>query len=421
MYFDKDNEFQYETSGGSFINVRTHTASKQYLIFADEDDFSKWAADPDNNKAIVLANFDAPAPATIEVENTTSRSNTILLADVDSQTISFEYYIKQSTGGRGGGEMILNISITNGTNITNLPRQSLGILSTEEVNGRYEFKNFGKYLGEGTNIIKFTLTSVEFNVSRSIDFQFNVVSFIINSDFKYTNGFALENGYLPLTVNCQAQGQKYIRIFVDNESVFGYTTNDKPNGKYIGGDTSVSFEADSFLIFDDFKSTWAKPGKHNIQFYCYIQNADGSEIYSKTLYYDFVLTETEMSNQFFILFNKEIEGGSLIPNDEVLTISAEQYGDINVQFGVYNNKGIGNTDTGKIFVLLEESLAYTCCRIAFTFNHDDFLNINVSNRLNGQTCCYVVIIGTSILYTSRCHTYCGMPLKGHAQYDDGSE
>ena len=352
MYFDKDDESNFPTSDGGTIYVRKHTASKQYLIFADEDDFAVWAADPDNNKTVILGNFDAPAPATIEVENATTRSNTILLVDADSQTISFEYYIKQSSGGFGGGEMLLNISITNGNNINNLPRQSLGILNTDGTHGRFEFKNFGRYLSEGTNIIKFTLTSVEFNVSRSIDFQFNVVSFIISSDFDYTHGFALEDGYLPLSVTCQAQGQKYIRIFVDNESIFGYMDEEreKPNGKYIGGDTTVSFEADAFLIFDNFKSTWAKPGQHNVQFYCYIQNSDGSEIYSKTLYYDFVLTEIEMNNAFFILFNKEIEGGKIIPNDEDLVISTEQYNDIEVQFGVYNNKNVGNTDSGNILV-----------------------------------------------------------------------
>lgn len=352
LYYDKDGK--PEPYDGR-IPIAEHTATQKYLIFADEADFAEWGTNPDQKKSIILYSFDAPAPATIELNTRTSRNSTILFADKDDQTISLEYSIKQSNGEAGGGRMVLDISFTNGNNINNRPQQDLGILNTDGTAGTFSIDHFGEYLLEGTNIVKFTFTSLEYNISRSIDFQLNVINFAVSSTFDYTRCVNLNEGYLDFDITCQAQGQKYVRMYVDGQNVFGYLneSDTKGNGKYIGGDTSITFNVAEYLLFDNFKDTWAKVGQHNIQFYCYIQNSDGTEIYSKTLYYDFVITEDGMNNEYFILFNKEVDRGNIIGQDDTIVVNAEQYGEINVDFGVCSNTGMGNTGSGKILVKID--------------------------------------------------------------------
>lgn len=346
LYFDKDN-------------LPGHDATNQYIIFADEEDFNAWFENPNENKALELGSFDAPAPATIYTRVNGSMSNTILISEADNQEISIDYYILKSDNTYGSGEISYDISIRNGANVIKLPKikpedlVKYNLDQTDPFNKQDNSKddpsrlvfgknsdissltNLGQYLQKGNNIITIILTSELFNVSTTLTFQYNVIDFVLTSTFDYQKGIPVDDASvksLLIPIHVEGQGQKYIRVFIDGQNVLG----SENESKYIGSDSSIDFiygsDTTHGMRFEN--ATWAKEGKHTLQFYCFIQNG-ATEIKSKTLYYDFVLTKRGMINKTYILFKRENDSGELITETE-LSIASEQYNEMVLSFIAYN-------------------------------------------------------------------------------------
>ena len=349
---EKVQKFIKDTLESKFGYLYFDPTQRLYLIFADEVNFKKWQEDPDNNANLLLGNFVAPAPATIEFNIEGGRSFTILKTDIDKQKISIPLYIKQSNNDPGGGRMKINISISNGSRVNNLPVDYIESVNTNIDKDHpfdnpslkpsvYVFENFGNYLSEGANTIKMIFTSEEFNVSSTITFTYNVINFVFYSTFNNGESISLvTNGGLEIPYYVSAQGPKYIKAYIDGE----YVLSDE-SGDFIGSETTLNKKLEIGFA----NSNWATAGKHNIQFYCFILDGNNNEIQSKLLYYEFVLTSDVSDNNIYILFNREELAENIITTD-TLEYNVEQYQEISIYYNVLNPSGRGNTDSGKIAI-----------------------------------------------------------------------
>ena len=365
IYYDKDSTLM---ENGKIV-VAEHTPTKQYLIFADDYDFKLWGQSPADNAGLILGNFDAPAPASIEITDRGNQTLTILDVDKDKSFISFKYRVKKSDGDYEKSTMSYTISINNNIyGITNLPARQLDMQTgNNDAFGEFYFggndNELGQYLKTGINTITITLTSLAFNVSVNVIYQYKILDLQLTSDFEYYKGISLTNDAIRLNINATGMGTKILNVFIDGEQLNDLNDLTEPqkfnkSDAFIGVANNVQYEL--LLPFknsnNEYKS-WATVGLHNIQFYFYITDENGQAIKSKTLYYDFVLTNIGATHESYVLFAREFDNGTIFENGSKMSITSEQYTPINVEYAVYDNANSGNTDNGKK-ILVDIKLEY---------------------------------------------------------------
>ena len=359
MYYDKT---QLTNDAGVSQPL---TGTNQYIIFADEDDFNAWTASGGADNTYVLGRFDAPAPAVIEISEQSKQVNTILTSEVKKQALSFKYLVKDSAGVAQKSDMSILIQINNNlSGVQTLPLQTLEMQMTDEPI-LYSFDQIGEYLSEGTNTITITVTSLAFNVSTNVIYQYRVLNLMIanssfedsNSNFYYYNGISLTNEeepYFQISFDAMGTGTKYLRAYIDGKNIDGEEIEGetKPS-HYIGSNSPQNCQ-----LTLEFKNTetgenyeWAQVGKHSIQFYFFVLNEAGEEIKSQTLYYDFVLTEPRMNPQSYILLSRSLDQGQLVQQGETLQLATEQYESIAVDYAVYDTSGRGNNSDASAVII----------------------------------------------------------------------
>ena len=347
LYFDKNSTDTYDE-----VTITNHDPSNKYLIFADKTDFAKWASAPVDNSNLILFSFDAPAPATIEISDKGEQTKTLLEADKDTAVLSFKYRVKKSDGSFAKSPMAYTISINNNiSGVTNLPSRTLNMGSgNDDEFIQFKYEDISQYLKSGINNITITLTSTLFNVSTTIIYQYNVLNLKLTSDFIYSSGISLDNNNeLSMNLVAEGMGLKQLNVFIDGELQTDLGGN---NGAdiYIGSGNNVQYELlIPFKNNNNQYKAWATPGMHTIQMFFFI--LDGQEqIKSKTLYYDFILTQRGMNHESYILFDREFAEGTIIDDDTVLTIETEQYSSFQVKYAVYDTSGSGTNEDGSINV-----------------------------------------------------------------------
>ena len=355
IYYDKDSTLM---ENGKIV-VAEHNPTKQYLIFADEYDFKIWGQSPADNAGLILGNFDAPAPASIEITDRGNQTLTILDVDKTKSFISFKYRVKKSDGDYEKSTMSYTISINNNIyGITNLPARQIDMQTgNNDAFGEFYFggndNELGQYLKTGINTITITLTSLAFNVSVNIVYQYKILDLQLISDFEYYKGISLTNDAIRLNINATGMGTKLLNVFIDGQQLNDLNDLTEPqkfnkSDAFIGVANNVQYELLlPFKDSNDLYKTWATVGLHNIQFYFYIVDENGQAIKSKTLYYDFVLTNIGATHESYVLFAREFDNGTLFENGSRMSITSEQYTPINVQYAIYDNANSGNTDNGK--------------------------------------------------------------------------
>lgn len=366
MYYDKDSEGKDTKTG---ITVSSHNPTNQYLVFADKENFALWAENPDGGANFVLAQFDAPAPATIEVSETGAYSKTILLSDRDNQEISFNYVVKDKSNSPQAGQSTINISINNNVSGTRtLPTVRVDIPSDPAKGIDYKFDEIGKYLLEGVNTINFTITSLMYNVSTTVTYQYRVLNLSLSSTFGNTQsefnlykGISLDEESFTTNIIASGAGTKMLRVFIDGAQTYliDNRNNQRTLDLFVGNNNPSQY--DVVIPFNDeqgAKYSWATTGKHNIQMYFYIQDSSDNIIKSQTLYYDFVLVGNGMTNGSYILFQRTYENNafanivsegqdpSILPQGSKITINSEQYLSFSTDYVVLDTSGFGNVDNG---------------------------------------------------------------------------
>ena len=340
LYFDKDPISGFEDK----------TGTNKYLIFADETDYELWASNPADYANLVLGSFDAPAPATIEISDKGEQTKTILESDKDSAIIGFKYRVKKSDGSFAKSPMSYTISINNNiSGVTNLPSRNLDMgTGNDDDFVDFKYEDIGQYLKSGVNTITITLTATLFNVSTTIIYQYNILNLNLTTSFNYANGVSLDtNDSLNIDIIAEGMGAKQLNVYIDGVLQTDLTdlTHNTPTQTdvFIGNANVAQYEL--IIPFKnasgEYKS-WATAGLHNIQMFFFITEGQ-RQINSKTVYYDFVLTQRGMRNESYILFDREFSEGTIIENNETLSLEVEQYSPITVKYAVFNSIGSSNS------------------------------------------------------------------------------
>lgn len=260
-------QFIKDTLNKKFGYLYYNRDNKKYFIFADQEDYNTWATNPNAHANLVLANFDAPAPASIKPTIMSSIDVTTLFGS-DLEPIVFNYYIKDSSDNVIAEDVIMRITATSKTTgavksevitipwdsktfnatakyykelkdkdgnyvypmeiiegegdaqTTTIVSQYYGMADNDLVGSRYEYSRLNRLLTTADNYsISITLTTATTQVSTTLAFSYQLIELNIASDFNYLSGVdSSEKEFIQNVTITGAPGiMKYFELYIDGK------------------------------------------------------------------------------------------------------------------------------------------------------------------------------------------------------------
>lgn len=341
-------KFIKDTLASKFGYLHYNEETKKYQVFADKDDFNAWNADPTSNSNLVLATFDAPAPATIKVDLLSEASSTILSTE-KGQKIKFKYLIQDSSNTPQRESISVRVQVTNG-----------GVSQTFTVNYEPDYEgykegtvkeiNIDEYLNVGVNNITLGFTGLSSQATASTTLRISVVELSVESTWDNTVAQEYDENLAPellfdadkgnairIPFKAIGQGSKYIEIYVNGQE-FKQPGKGISFGDLLSGQLEYSSRLDLFLSKENgqLRDPFVE-GKNTIQFLIFI-NQDGRKIVSNTLYYDFVIKNVNNTEDLiYILYKQTLTG--VFEQGKTIEFNAQQYNSTSFEYSVYSSTG----------------------------------------------------------------------------------
>ena len=340
-------KFIKDTLASKFGYLHYNDETKKYQVFADQDDFNSWNADPTTNANLVLATFDAPAPATIKVELLSEASSTILSTEKGNK-IRFKYLIQDSSNTPQRESVSVRVQVSNG-GVSQTFTQTYEPDYDGYKEGTEKEISIDEYLSVGVNNITLNFTGLSSQATAVTTLRISVVELSIESSWDNTVAqeyddtldsdllFDTDKGNaLRIPFKAVGQGSKYIEIYINGQQFT--QTNGISFGDLLSGQQEYSSRMDLFL--SNANGTLRDPfveGKNTIQFLIYITQ-DGRKITSNTLYYDFVIKNVNnTSDLVYILYKQTLTG--VFETGKTIEFSAQQYFSTSFDYSVYSSTG----------------------------------------------------------------------------------
>ena len=358
-------KFIKDTLAKKFGHLYYDRSALKYYVFADVEDYNTWDEDgPEHlsTESLVLATFDAPAPADISIISKSDDSVTTLLT-ASNRKIEFNYYIVDKSNNAVAENVSLRAVIARSgeqqsfTDNIAIDREHY---NDKEVGTHYSF-NLDSYLvNEGTYTITITLTGLNTQASTTLTFFYTVVNLDLSlSTFEYYKPFNSNDSIfqVPVTSTGAAGIMKTIDIFVDGEPLIqtglgyneavssgdgftangSYTTSLKLYNKDFEG--NIVKWSDSIDTLELRNKAVFAPGKHTLQLRTSIPG-DSEPFYSKTKYFEFVvIDESAVSvNETFLLYVADAEAGVKFDSSKPIEISGQQYDGVSLNVAAIDNQ-----------------------------------------------------------------------------------
>ena len=346
-------KFLKDTLAKKFGYLHFDRAALKYYVFADEYDYNKYANDTTGEYAnLLLATFDAPAPATISIEETSSQRITILSTE-KNQSISFKYIVKDS-GNNPITESIKASFVFNNSGTIQTVTQNYDVDFDNYQTGVTQTFNIDNYLTVGTNNITVTLTGVSTQATTTLSFVYTVVELLLSSEFD--NKVAVEfdeskgtiDNYFAVPYTIQGQGEKIMEWFINGKELKQDWVNAiNPDLQALSSGYVASRNANyssNMIIYLTNElgelQNGLKQGKNTLQFRMCVTDTNGNKIYSITKYYDFVvISKQNVSEITAILYSQDLGSGSMFSPEDVVSFNTQQYSSTSFKYGLFSTSG----------------------------------------------------------------------------------
>jgi len=360
-------KFIKDTLAKKFGYMYYDRSALKYLVFADEDDYNTYSLDPTNNSSLLLATFDAPAPATISIVDSSDYNVTTLLT-ASQRKLHFNYYIIDKSSNAVAENVSMRVLITRSgesqsfTDTISIDRENY---NKPEV-GTYKEIELDSYLTEeGNYTITITLTGLNTQASTTLTYFYTVVNLDLSLDnFKYYIPFDSTEGTFEISFTAKGAAgiQKSMEVYIDGEELnqegLGFR-NAFSSGNTIGGGASIT---DYLTLYNkdingnlvkwgtdiENSNLWNKskfaPGKHSIQLRISIPGEElDKPFYSKTKYFDFVVVDPESTlKPTYLLYATDVEAGKIFDVNSPIEITGQQYTSIGLNVAAVD---VGNRKT----------------------------------------------------------------------------
>lgn len=351
-------KFIKDTLAKKFGYLHYDRTALKYYVFADEDDYNKYANDTTGEHAgLLLATFDAPAPASISVDET-SRQMVTILSSEKGQELYFRYIVKDSGQNPITEAVQARIVFNNGGTITQVI-QNFPVDFDNYQDGIPKYINIDNYLTVGTNNITVTLTGVSTQATTTLNFVYTVVELILESSFdnkkgiEFDSALGLDDNYFTIPYSISGQGEKYMEWFVNGKPLnqswvpeeYGALSTTATDGYMASKNPEYSSNMSIYLTNDLGElNPIFNLGKNTIQFRMYVENKDGSRLYSMTKYYDFVIVDKNTPmNMTYILYSQDLGSGALFTPEDTISFKTQQYSSTSFNYGLFSTSGAATT------------------------------------------------------------------------------
>ena len=378
-------KFIKDTLNKKFGYLYFNAENKKYYVFADREDYLEWVSDQSGKANLILATFDAPAPASIKLTLPENLSRTVLYGE-EFDPITFKYFIADSSGNPQAEQVILRVYATaktagvTRTDVVTLPIDYTHFMDEENGGSEYSYTRISRLLTSDDNYdVTFTLTTSTTQVSASFTMEYKVVNLSISNDFDYLT--AIDFSKSSFSTNVITNGgtglPKILNLYIDGVPFKQIQRNlGWPAGRLVSTgyatpatnktDTPVEFFirkidgtpitwADMELTEDDFtkdgsldyelfakynKDSGTKKndpifeeGIHTLQMYAEINS--GSIISSKVLYSEFVVIASTEENKTYLLYKTEVNE---VTSVDSIVLQGTQYKPITFSVGAINTR-----------------------------------------------------------------------------------
>ena len=251
----------------------------QYLVFASSEDYETWAGTIPHDNSLVLGYFDAPSKydARVILVDVPASNTKYVQYGSKGNYIKATYYINFASDNTSANDPCsAKITITNQDGTVTYYETAEKLNPSEMLN-----VNVDDYLAEGTNRVLIRITGENTLATASTTFTIRAMALSLTDTFDITT-ITDPNHTLDVHWYIEGRGDKYIEWFIDDSST-GLDVD------YVGAVKDNQIK--------ELPTTGLSEGKHTLQYYAYIQNADGSRFYSDVLYRNFVIDYSRNEDQ----------------------------------------------------------------------------------------------------------------------------
>jgi len=284
----------------------------KYLIFADEADRDLYLADSILHGDLLLAQFDAPAPYTIQVVPVAgSPTEKGILYGTTGITLDFNFTITDSSNSQVYDSVLVTYNFLS----AGVSKTTTKVFSSGETASLL----IDNYLSVGTNEITVRIDGRSTGATKTVIYTWTVIQLDLSTSFQIARSIASTDS-LAIPYSIQGLGSKTVEFYVDGVK--------NPVDDII---TDVSREK-TFYITGPFT-----PGKHTFQIRAYT-TFQGANFLSKTLYREFVVMGGAGK---YTTIAQDYPAGTLIAADKSnLVINCEQYVTSTIPWGYYSSDGL---------------------------------------------------------------------------------
>lgn len=381
-------QFIKESLNKKFGYLYYNKDAVKYYVFADQDDYNKWYVNPSGNADLVLATFDAPAPATIKTKTLpkVSPESVTMLFGTTITPVVFHYYVEDNSGNAVSEDVIMRITATSKSSVKSevitIPydlktykkteaeyavedtenKYGYNVANSNPIGTRYEYNRLNRLLTTADNYsIVITLTGATTQVSTTLAFEYQLIDLSIATDFNYLSSIKdTDDEFIQnITVKGAEGFAKIFSLKVDGYDLIQDSTTlgivasrILSSGNSLGDSATINKQLEIFM-HDKNKNAlrWPDteeyegvrnelifgPGKHTLELSAHINlDATGTEIISsKTLYFNFVVA-SEGQEQTFLLYQSELN--SAYQQGEKIKLEGTQYSQIEYAIGVFTTQ-----------------------------------------------------------------------------------
>lgn len=284
--------------------------NNRYMVFADEESRDLYLSDPQQYASLLLGVFDAPFEYSAQIS--VVQSYISLLNGEKNQYIDFTFDIVNKQGASVGDDVNVTYTFSNG-----------GVKKT--VNAQYAAGTsvhflVDDYISVGQNTVTIAIAGVNTLAATTQMVTFYVVDLQLTSNFDFAVGVS-PTGVLAVPFTVSGGGVKKVEMFID--------------GTLTATASGISDATASRVLSVNVPQTAGLgTGRHTLQLRASVDSG-GTTFYSRTLYYEFVVTGGTDS---CLLIAATLGIGEIATSSRP-TLTAMQYEAMSLQWAFYTPNG----------------------------------------------------------------------------------
>jgi hypothetical protein len=283
-------------------------------IYSFPDDETKEAYILTGDESLIIDSFETVSKYNVVINQEGLDLSHSVLAGSTGNTVEFSFKIVDDNNMSSDASAKIEFSIT-GSGINNKFTTEVAVAAGEWTVVR---ENIDKYLRTGANSVSIKIVGLTTFTTTQFIMTYNLFDLTFIPNFEYQTVKTGNTISVPYIIACS--DTKYLEFYIDGEQVH---SSESETITDIRKDGTATLNISNLSI-----------GQHSLQVRAYVRSGDGTVFYTPIHFYTFA-KYGETSPSF--LFYKELPNdNAIVLNNEVLTITGNQFEEISFDWSLYD-------------------------------------------------------------------------------------